>query len=574
MKTFRRLVNIALEHKNLMAVSLLFGFSTIGSSVGLLMASAYIIARAALHPSIAVLQVAIVGVRFFGVLRGVSRYVERLVSHNVTFRLLAKFRVWFYKSIEPLAPAGLAKYRSGDLLARVVSDVESLEHIYIRVLFPPLVAAAISILMWVLFGIYGIEYSLLITVSLFVAAVFVPIITRKLSKKDGSEFVKTRSSLNVFSIDLSDGLTELIAFGNEKNFMDNYNKINNRFSSLQKRISAIDGLNETLIILVMNISILVVFFLAIPEISSKLTGIDLAVIVVGIMASFEAVLPIPTAVQHYEMSIKAADRIFEITDAEPTVDFTNAKITETESNSLKFENVSFAYKENNEVLKNLDLIIPENNHIAIVGASGAGKSTLANLLVRFYEPQAGNIYLGNALLSKLNENTLRNKITLVDQKPYFFNGTVKENLLIAKPDASDEELLSALRKANIEELVNSLPEGLSTYIGSKGFMLSGGERQRLAIARALLKKSPIMIFDEPTANLDTKNENEILNTIFSAAKDKTLILITHRLVQLDKVQRIIVMKKGEIIETGSFEELYSHKTEFRKMYDLQRNLLV
>ncbi len=574
MKTFRRLVNIALEHKNLMAVSLLFGFSTIGSSVGLLMASAYIIARAALHPSIAVLQVAIVGVRFFGVLRGVSRYVERLVSHNVTFRLLAKFRVWFYKSIEPLAPAGLAKYRSGDLLARVVSDVESLEHIYIRVLFPPLVAAAISILMWVLFGIYGIEYSLLITVSLFVAAVFVPIITRKLSKKDGSEFVKTRSSLNVFSIDLSDGLTELIAFGNEKDFMDNYNKINNRFSSLQKRISAIDGLNETLIILVMNISILVVFFLAIPEISSKLTGIDLAVIVVGIMASFEAVLPIPTAVQHYEMSIKAADRIFEITDAEPTVDFTNAKITETESNSLKFENVSFAYKENNEVLKNLDLIIPENNHIAIVGASGAGKSTLANLLVRFYEPQAGNIYLGNALLSKLNENTLRNKITLVDQKPYFFNGTVKENLLIAKPDASDEELLSALRKANIEELVNSLPEGLSTYIGSKGFMLSGGERQRLAIARALLKKSPIMIFDEPTANLDTKNENEILNTIFSAAKDKTLILITHRLVQLDKVQRIIVMKKGEIIETGSFEELYSHKTEFRKMYDLQRNLLV
>ncbi len=356
--------------------------------------------------------------------------------------------------------------------------------------------------------------------------------------------------------------------------MDNYNKINNRFSSLQKRISAIDGLNETLIILVMNISILVVFFLAIPEISSKLTGIDLAVIVVGIMASFEAVLPIPTAVQHYEMSIKAADRIFEITDAEPTVDFTNAKITETESNSLKFGNVSFAYKENNEVLKNLDLIIPENNHIAIVGASGAGKSTLANLLVRFYEPQAGNIYLGNALLSKLNENTLRNKITLVDQKPYFFNGTVKENLLIAKPDASDEELLSALRKANIEELVNSLPEGLSTYIGSKGFMLSGGERQRLAIARALLKKSPIMIFDEPTANLDTKNENEILNTIFSAAKDKTLILITHRLVQLDKVQRIIVMKKGEIIETGSFEELYSHKTEFRKMYDLQRNLLV
>ncbi len=573
MKTFVRLVKIALEHKTLMALSLMFGFFTIGSSIGLLMTSAYVIARAALHPSISVLQVAIVGVRFFGVFRGVSRYTERLISHNVTFRLLAKFRVWFYKSIEPLAPAGLAKYRSGDLLARVVSDVESLEHIYIRVIFPPLVAFLITILMWVLFGIFSVYYSAVIFLALFSAAVFVPIITRALTKKDGERYVRLRAQLNALSIDLSNGLTELITFGAENDFSEKYEKTNREFSALQRKISFIDGLNEALIVLVMNIAIVALLFIAVPEVRLNISGIDLAVMVVGIMASFEAVLPIPTMVQHYEMSIKAADRIFEITDAEPAVKFKENGVTKTNSNEILFENVTFSYDKNSAVLKNFTLKIPENAKIGIVGSSGAGKSTLVNLLVRFYDPNKGKIKLGETDIKEFDEEFLRSKISVVSQNTHFFNGSIRENLLLAKPDASLDEIISAAKAANIHDVISALPEKYDTWVGERGFMLSGGERQRLSIARALLKDAPIMIFDEPTANLDSENERDILETIYSVSQNKTLILITHRLIGLEKLDKIIVLKNGEIAEEGNLEQLLNKCGAFRKMYEIQRRII-
>ncbi len=573
MKIFMRLVKIALEHKGLMALSLLFGFFTIGSSVGLLMTSAYVIARAALHPSIAVLQVAIVGVRFFGVARGVSRYTERLISHDVTFRLLAKFRVWFYKSIEPLAPAGLAKYRSGDLLARVVSDVESLEHIYIRVIFPPLVALLITALMWILFGIFSVYYSFVIFAALFSAAVFVPAITRALSKKDGKRYVRLRSALNVLSVDLSAGLTELIAFGAEKKFAEKYRETNREFSKLQRKMSFIDGLNESLIIFVMNVAIVGLLFVAVPEVRHGISGIDLAVMVVGIMASFEAVLPIPTTVQHFETSIKAAERIFEITDAEPAVKFKENAVEKIPNNKIKFDNVTFAYEKDLNVLENFSLEIGEGTKIGIVGASGAGKSTLVNLLVRFYDPVRGAVFLGETDLRDLDENFLRSKISVVSQNSYFFNGSVRENLLLGKSDATDDEITSAAKAANIHDVISALPQGYDTWIGERGFLLSGGERQRLAIARALLKNAPIAVFDEPTANLDSENERDILETIFSVTRNKTLILITHRLVRLENLDKIVVMKNGRIVESGNFSELLEKNGAFRKMYDTQQNKL-
>ncbi len=573
MKTFARLLKIALQHKGLMALSLMFGFFTIGSSVGLLMTSAYVIARAALHPSIAVLQVAIVGVRFFGVFRAVSRYAERLISHDVTFRLLAKFRVWFYKAIEPLAPAGLAKYRSGDLLARVVSDVESLEHIYIRVIFPPLVAILITALMWILFGIFSLTYSLVIFVALAVAAIVVPLITRFLSKKEGGRYVELRSALNVLSIDLAGGLTELITFGAEDEFLKKYDEANREFSKLQRKMSFIDGLNEALIIFVMNLAIVALLIFAVPEVRLNITGIDLAVMVVGIMASFEAVLPIPTAVQHFGTSIEAANRIFEITDSQPAVKFKENGIKQTAGNSIKFQNVFFGYEEKSDAIKNFSLKIEEKEKVAIVGASGSGKTTLVNLLARFYDPRKGAVLLGGTDVKEFDEETLRGKISVVSQSSYFFNGSVKDNLLIAKPDATDDEIFNAARMANIHDVISALPEGYNSWIGERGHLLSGGERQRLSIARALLKNAPIMIFDEPTANLDSENEREILNTIFSVTKIKTLILITHRLVLLDRLDKIIVLKNGEIVESGTFAELVSKNGTFKKLYEIQKKRL-
>ncbi len=574
MKNFWRLVKLSRKYRWLMALAAFTGFLTIGSSVGLLMTSAWIITKAALHPSVGELQVAIVGVRFFGIARGIFRYAERLISHNITFRLLAKFRVWFYKAIEPLAPAGLSKFRGGDLLARMVSDVESLEHIYIRVLFPPIVAILITILMWFLFGIFNIVFSVIIALSLAVAGIIIPTFTARMNKIIGEKYIDVRSKLKILSIDLSQGLTEILVYGKEKNFTNDFNSLNKEYNKLQFRMSFIDGLNEGLILLVLNISIITIMLTAIPQIKlGTLTGIDFAVMIVGIMASFEAVFPIPTMAQHLDSSMKAADRIFEITDSKPAVTNIAEPIGKSHSTELKFQNVFFSYENDYEVISNISFTLSEKKKIAIVGASGSGKSTIANLIPRFYDVTEGSILLGETNIKNFDIEELRKRFSHVSQSTHIFAGTIRENLLLGNPNASDSEMETALKKANIYNAFFQNNKGLDTWLGEGGAKISGGEKQRLAIARAILRHADIYIFDEPTANLDSENEQKILKMILETTAEKSLILITHRLISLSEFDEILVMKKGRIVERGNEEELISKSGYYRKMLDAQNQII-
>ncbi len=575
MKNFWRLVKLSYEYRWWMALAAFTGFLTIGSSVGLLMTSAYIITKAALHPDIGRLQVAIVGVRFFGIARGIFRYAERLISHNVTFRLLAKFRVWFYKSIEPLAPAGLSKFRSGDLLARMVSDVESLEHIYIRVIFPPLVAIMITLLMWILFGMFNILFSVIITSALLIAGTAVPLFTAKMNKVIGERFIEVRSKLKTLSVDLAHGLTELIVYGKKDDFLRDINALNKEYNKLQFRMSFIDGLNEGLILLVLNLTIIGIMLTGIPQINiGALSGIDLAVMIVGVMASFEAVLPIPTMAQHFESSMKAANRIFEITDKKPQTENPENAITEINSSDLIFRDVSFSYEEKQKpVLRNVSFELTEKKKIAVVGASGSGKSTLLNLMVRFYDVNNGAISLGGIDVREIETEILRKRFSHVSQSTHIFAGTVRDNLLLGNPLASDDEMKEALRKANIYETFFHKGNGLETWLGEGGSKISGGEKQRLAIARAILKDAPILVFDEATANLDSVNESIIIKMILNISRDKSLLFITHRLVSLSEFDEIIVMKKGEIVERGNERDLIAKKGHFKRMLDAQQQMI-
>ncbi len=575
MKNFWRLVKLSYEYRWWMALAAFTGFLTIGSSIGLLMTSAYIITKAALHPDIGRLQVAIVGVRFFGIARGIFRYAERLISHNVTFRLLAKFRVWFYKSIEPLAPAGLSKFRSGDLLARMVSDVESLEHIYIRVIFPPLVAIMITLLMWILFGIFNILFSVIITSALLIAGTAVPLFTAKMNKVIGERFIEVRSKLKTLSVDLAHGLTELIVYGKKDDFLRDINALNKEYNKLQFRMSFIDGLNEGLILLVLNLTIIGIMLTGIPQINiGALSGIDLAVMIVGVMASFEAVLPIPTMAQHFESSMKAANRIFEITDKKPQTENPENAITEINSSDLIFRDVSFSYEEKQKpVLRNVSFELNEKKKIAVVGASGSGKSTLLNLMVRFYDVNNGAISLGGIDVREIETEILRKRFSHVSQSTHIFAGTVRDNLLLGNPLASDDEMKEALRKANIYETFFNKGNGLETWLGEGGSKISGGEKQRLAIARAILKDAPILVFDEATANLDSVNESIIIKMILNISRDKSLLFITHRLVSLSEFDEIIVMKKGEIVERGNERDLIAKKGHFKRMLDAQQQMI-
>ncbi len=575
MKNFWRLLRLSYEYRRWMVLAAFTGFLTIGSSIGLLMTSAYIITKAALHPSVGELQVAIVGVRFFGIARGIFRYAERLISHNITFKLLAKFRVWFYKSIEPLAPAGLSNFRSGDLLARMVSDVESLEHVYIRVIFPPFVAILITALMWTLFGIFNVMFSVIITLALAVAGVAVPVFTAKINKVIGERFIEVRSKLKTLSVDLAHGLTELIVYGKEKEFSNEINSLNKEYNKLQFRMSFIDGLNEGLILFVLNLTIIGIMLVGIPQINiGALSGIDLAVMIVGAMASFEAVLPIPTMAQHFESSMRAANRIFEITDKTPSVLNSENPVVNVKSYDLEFKNVSFSYSEGNDsALRNVSFSLPKKKKIAIVGASGSGKSTLLNLTARFYDVTKGAILLGETDIKRIDIEVLRRQFSHVSQSTHIFAGTVEDNLRVGKPEATTEEMTTALIKANVYDTFFEKHNGLKTWLGEGGSKISGGERQRLAIARAILKDAPILVYDEPTANLDSENEQKIIKTILNISEEKSLLFITHRLVSLSEFDEILVMKKGEIVERGTEKDLIAKGGFFKRMLDAQQQVI-
>ncbi len=565
--TLIKILKLLSPYKWWMLLASLLGFLTIGSSIGLLMTSAYVIAKAALHPHIGELSIAIVGVRFFGISRGLLRYAERLFSHEVTFSLLAKFRVWFFKTIEPLVPSRTGKFTSGDLLARVVSDVESLEHIFIRVISPPFIAIAIGILVSVVFAMFNPFFAIAFLVPYLLAGIVVPLITYKLSSKIGEEIILLRSNLTELSIDGIEGKNELISFGKVETHNAQFNEVNRRLIKLQRKMKLISGMNESLIGLMMNIAVIAIFVTAVPLVQNGLiSGISLSVLALGTMAAFEAVLPIPLAIQYLNSSIKAGDRLFQITEEDAKEkDVLNQKV---EGRNVELRNVSFSYRDNEEVLKDISVKINAKEKIAIIGGSGAGKSSVINLLLNFWKINSGSITVDNITYTEISEEEIRSVYSTIPQKVFLFSDTIKGNLLIAKPNATDSDLWNALEKAELKEFVETLPNKLNTWIGNQGKQLSGGERKRIAIARAILKDSNIFICDEITADLDSVNELNIINTIHAVTKEKSLIYITHRLVDMDKFNSIYLIENGKIVSVGSHNELIENSEEYKKYFNI------
>ncbi len=539
MSTFKRLLKLALPHKWWMLLAAFIGFLTVGSSVGLLMTSAFIIAKAALHPSVAELQVAIVGVRFFGISRGLFRYLERLVSHNVTFKLLAQFRVWFYRAIEPLAPARLQQYKSGDLLARVVSDINTLENFYIRVLAPPLVAILVSLLMWFLFSMFSIWFSFILLVFMALAGIGIPLLTLRLSRGLGNEIIQLNSELSILTVESIQGLPELLMFGQTEKHQQQVEHLNTSLVRLQQRQAVLFSLHETLIGLLMNGAVLAIFLFAVPKIQTgALDGIALAVLALGTMAAFEAVMPLPATCLYLEESIGAAERLFDITDAEPAVTPPSKPAAPLSSFDIRFDNVSFAYEPHLPVLENFSLNIPQGEHLLITGLSGVGKTTLAHLLLRFWDVNSGNITIGGHDVRNFSQQELAEIISYVPQQPFVFNGTIRENLLLTRPGATENELNQICDVVQLFDFISQLPDGLDTWIGEFGLRLSGGERQRLAIARALLKRSNILILDEPTAHIDAENARKLIHEIFQNTNCSVMV-ITHDPQAFLKIENVL-----------------------------------
>ncbi len=524
-----------------MLLATLLGLATVLSGVGLLMTSAWLISTTALHPSIAAIAVAVTGVRFFGITRGLFRYLERLVAHEVTFRLLARLRVWFFRAVEPLAPARLAGTRSGDLLARVVADVENLEHIYVRLLAPPAVALLTAALCAWLFGRWDARLAWALCTALFAGGVVLPLALQVAGRKLGAQLVATRAALNIATVDGVQGLADLLVYGRAAEQQRKIAKLGSDWTRLQRRMTALNGLGEALLGLCQAGAVVALFTLASPEVSlGSLAGVLLAVITLGVMACFEALAPLPQAFQSWEQNRQAAQRVFAVADVAPAVTPPAQPQELPATHELEFERVSFRYTPDDDcVVRDFSLKIPAGGRVAILGPSGVGKSTLASLLVRFWDVSAGVIRLGGRDLRELEPHDLPRVITVVPQQPWLMGATLRENLLLAKPDATDAELLRVLAAVKLDTFVKSLPEKLDTWLGDQGLQLSGGQRRRLVLAQALLRATPVMVFDEPTADLDPATEREIMDLIWSLDARYTVIVITHRETALTRASQVV-----------------------------------
>ncbi len=550
--TFFRLLQFVAPYKWLVALAVLLGAATIGSSIGLMATSAYIIAHAARHPSIAELSVPIVGVRFFGIARGVFRYLERLVSHTVNFNLLARLRVWFYESIEPRAPAVLmrAAWRSGDVLTRVVSDIETLQNFYVRVLAPPLVALVIAIITGVYLASFSTTLALVVLAFMFLVGVVLPILAQQTSQRFNNQTIQLRAELNAQLVDGIQGIADVIAYGREAAYLERVRATSGALIRAQTHLAIIAGAHNALGNALTYLAMWSALVITIPLVNAaRFDSVYLPVIAMAVLASFEGVLALPLAFQYLDASLLAARRLFEFASAKTKDERPKAKEIEPSSfvlrpsSALVFDNVSFRYAPDEpRVLERVSFELRAGKRVAIVGPSGVGKSTLVNLLLRFWDYEEGHIWIDGRELRELSPDEARARFAVVPQTIHLFNATIRENLLLARPDASEAEMIAAARCAQIHDFIAALPEGYATRIGEQGLRLSGGERQRLALARALLKNAPILILDEATAHLDSTTERAVWDAL--RAEPRTMLIITHRLEGLEWVDEVIEMKEG------------------------------
>lgn len=558
--------------------SVALGAATIASSIGLMGASAWLIVTAATHPSIAVLQVAIVAVRFFGVARGVSRYLERLVSHNLTLRILTRLRVWFYESLLPLAPARTSQYRAGDLLSRITADIRTLEDFYVRSLAPPLVAVLIGLGTGIFFSIYDPLLGLLLVSLFLVSGVGVPLLVRRLARKPGQELVQSRAAQAGVLVNFIQGLPDLTVYGQVESKKAQILEGNQLYSAAQLRLARISGLNAGLLIFFGNLSLWLVFMAAIPLVGQgSIPGAMLAALGLMALSAFEAIQPLPQAMEILESSRQAGQRLMEIVDAEPQVVDPEKPAPFPAQPTIQVKQLSFRYPGSPElVLEKISFNLEEGGTLAVVGPSGSGKSTLGNLITRFWAGYEGEINLGeNQIpLESISQEEVRRGISMVSQGPDIFNGSLRENIALGKPEAVEAEILAAAEGARLGSWISTLPDGLETQLGDRGTQISAGERQRIAVARALLKDAPIFLLDEPTANLDPLTEQDLLENLFSVLAGKTTLLITHRLVSLEHADRILVLNQGRVIERGTEEELLAKRDGFFRRMWLQQNRIL
>lgn len=564
-----RMILFLKKYKMQFAGAALLAIGTVLTGIGLMSTSGYLISRAAERPLITDLFMVTAGVRFFGISRAAVRYAERLVSHNLTFRILMSIRYTLFRKIDQFPVKKLMGKRHGDLLSRLVNDVETLQNVYLKIISPVITAVVVSLLVFVLLLLF--DFVLAITALVFLAGngVLVSVLAHRTAKGRGKSEVQTKSSLRTFLVDRLQGLYELFWTRQKISSEKQFEGMQERLDQIERKNAGSTGILEGLNNVFSQLAMFTVLILAIPLVlNGELQGVMLALVTLGVLSSFEAVQNLGNAFLYYETADKAAERVFAITE-QKSAQLKEKEFIVNQLQSITFKDVGFSYTSENITLNNIDFSIMPGSRIAVVGPSGSGKSTLLNLLLRFWHPDKGKILYGNQNILELDEEQYRNLFAVISQDEHIFNRTLRDNLLLANPEAGDAQLRTALQNAGLGAYSNHL----DLELGNFGMRFSGGERQLLFIARALLKDAPVWLFDEATAHLDARTEQNVHQILEANLRDRSLLFITHRLIGMENMDQIILMQNGKIMERGTHHELLKQQGNYAKMVHLQNELI-
>ncbi|GHH05707.1 thiol reductant ABC exporter subunit CydD [Streptomyces lanatus] len=553
-----------------LALALLLGSLALGSAVGLMATSGWLISRASQQPPVLYLMVAVTATRAFGIGRAVFRYAERLVSHDAVLRMLADTRVAVYRRLERLAPAGLRGTRRGDLLSRLVADVDALQDYWLRWLLPAAAATVVSA------GAVGFtawllpEAGAVLAAGLLTAGVGVPLVTAAVARRAERRLAPARGALATRVTDLLTGTAELTVAGALPSRTAEARRADGALTRIASRAATATALGDGLTALISGLTVAATALVgAQAVVDGRLSGVTMAVVVLTPLAAFEAVLGLPLAVQYRQRVGRSAERVYEVLDApEPVREPEHPRQAPASPFPVALKGLTARHAgQDRDALAGLDLTLQEGRRIAVVGPSGSGKTTLAQVLLRFLDADAGSYTLGGVDAHALDGDDVRRLVGLCAQDAHLFDSSVRENLLLAKKDATEAELRDALDRARLLDWADGLPDGLDTLVGEHGARLSGGQRQRLALARALLADFPVLVLDEPAEHLDLPTADALTADLLAATEGRTTLLITHRLAGLEAVDEVVVLAEGRVAQRGAFAELAAVDGPLRRMVE-------